>query len=90
VEYVLRKQPTSKYTTFSVESLDKQKMNVTIRPAQAEDANRLLPLVQQFAISFVVDAVIWADSFHEILQTPHPHLIVAQREYELLGYLLWV
>jgi GNAT superfamily N-acetyltransferase len=63
-------------------------MKVMIRPARPADAATLLPLVQQFVTSFVIEPAVWTGSFHQILQTPHAHLLVAEGDQHLLGYLL--
>jgi GNAT superfamily N-acetyltransferase len=59
-----------------------------IRAAVAGDGEAIFALARPFATTFTVDARAFADSFAELLATPHAHLLVAARGDRLVGYLL--
>lgn len=63
-------------------------MTVVIRAAVAGDGEAIFALARPFATSFTVDARAFADSFAELLVTPHALLLVAVREERPIGYVL--
>lgn len=59
-----------------------------IRPARLADADRLFPLVQQFATSYRPDRDAFDRNLPSLLAADHADCLVAEAGDELLGYAL--
>jgi GNAT superfamily N-acetyltransferase len=63
-------------------------MPIHIRTAQHTDAEAVLALAKPFATSFIVDDQAFYRSLSEILASPQAHLVVAETDRQLVGYVL--
>lgn len=62
--------------------------NLTIRIAQTEDCLLVFPLAKEMATSFEVERECYERSFHEILRDPAAICLVAEKNEEIIGYLI--
>jgi GNAT superfamily N-acetyltransferase len=61
---------------------------ISIRAAQAPDADQLFPLVEQFATSYRPDRVAFDRHFPLLLATGHAGCFVAELDGQIVGYAL--
>lgn len=61
---------------------------MNIRRAQREDEQALFALSRSFATSFVVDTLRFSACFAELLASAEAHLLVAERDGQVVGYAL--
>jgi GNAT superfamily N-acetyltransferase len=61
---------------------------ISIRQAEAGDADAVFDLAQAFATSFMVERSAFHSSFSLLLQSADAHLAVAAEGREIVGYLL--
>ena len=61
---------------------------LVIRPARRSDADRLFPLVEQFATSYRPDRAAFDRHFPLLLDADHADCLVAEARGDLLGYAL--
>jgi len=59
-----------------------------IRRAEPKDLEAVLGLAKDFVTSFVVDEDAFHTSFAALLAAPHTFLAVAEREGQVIGYVL--
>jgi N-acetylglutamate synthase-like GNAT family acetyltransferase len=62
--------------------------DLVIRPARRSDADRLFPLVAQFAMSYLPDRAAFDRHFPLLLDADHVDCLVAEAGPNLLGYAL--
>jgi len=63
-------------------------VNIVIREAELQDLDGVLVLAKQLATSFVVHGEPFQRSFKQILTMKSAQLLVAQKDNQLIGYLL--
>jgi GNAT superfamily N-acetyltransferase len=61
---------------------------ISIRQAEAKDADAIFALAQAFATSFTVERAAFNSSFSVLLRSSDAHLAVAAEGHEIIGYLL--
>jgi GNAT superfamily N-acetyltransferase len=71
-----------------VERLDNELPDLVIRPARLSDADRLFPLVEQFATSYRPDRDAFDRHLPILVAADHMQCVVAEAGSELLGYAL--
>jgi GNAT superfamily N-acetyltransferase len=59
-----------------------------IRRAAPQDIEAVLALARDFATSFVVDPAAFRKSFATLLADPHACLLIAEQDWQVVGYLL--
>jgi GNAT superfamily N-acetyltransferase len=62
--------------------------DLNIRPATSEDCALVFPLAREMAVSFQVDENNFEISFHEILSDSSSICLVAEKDGEMIGYLI--
>jgi GNAT superfamily N-acetyltransferase len=75
-------------STLVVESSIEKLLAPIIRPAGRSDADRLFPLVEQFATSYRPDRAAFDRNFPLLLDADHADCVVAELGGALLGYAL--
>lgn len=63
-------------------------MKIVIREAELQDVDGVLVLAKQLATSFAVEDEPFQRSFKQILTMTNAQLLVAQKDNQLIGYLL--
>jgi N-acetylglutamate synthase-like GNAT family acetyltransferase len=71
-----------------VERLENELPDLVIRPARSSDADRLFPLVEQFATSYQPDRDAFDRHLPLLVAADHIECVVAEAGEELLGYAL--
>ena len=61
---------------------------IIVRPAQPKDSDTVFALAREFASSFRVDEEAFRTSFVALMAEPNAHLLIAQIEEDVLGYVL--
>jgi GNAT superfamily N-acetyltransferase len=59
-----------------------------VRSAEPQDALAMLALAQTFATSFAVEPDAFQHAFAAVLIDEHAHLLVAEQDSQIIGYLL--
>jgi GNAT superfamily N-acetyltransferase len=59
-----------------------------IRVAAPQDTDAVLALATAFATSFAVEPAAFQRAFSTLLTDPHTHLLVAEQDGQVIGYLL--